>query len=409
MRARSCRRTAVLSAGFVTPYASGFAMEADMSRSILPRSPGIDTLRGASILLVVIHHLGLRLPLHKTDATSILPVPLLKGLIYNGYEAVFIFFVMSGYLIARHTLERDGGWSRIDWRAFYVRRFARIAPCLLALVAILLLCHALAVPNYVIDPDRQSPLGATLSALTFTLNVYEGRTGWLPGGWDVLWSLSIEEVFYLAFPLICLSLARARWLLIALLAVLVVAVPWTHAAIVDNEIWQEKAYLPGAGAIAAGVLAAWFTSVRGAWLDRRGARPLLTVIGLVALGLVMFSGGWLWHAVHDGYMLILIGAAVALVLASPEGGRAWPGSGWLRSMGRASYEIYLTHMFVVFSLVGVARMTGTDKAQGWLWYVPAVLIAWALGWFVSRYASEPANRWLRRRLMRPRVAVAPAT
>lgn len=377
-----------------------------MSRSILPRSPGIDTLRGASILLVVVHHLGLRLPLHKTDAALILPVPLLKGLIYKGYEAVFIFFVISGYLIARHTLERDGAWSRIDWRAFYVRRVARIAPCLLALVAVLLLCDRLGVPQYVIERERQSPAGATLSALTFTLNVYEGRTGWLPGGWDVLWSLSIEEMFYLAFPLVCVGLRRSRWLLLALLGLLVVSVPWTRAALVDNEIWQEKAYLPGAGAIAAGVLAAWFTSAKGMWLDRRAVRPALLLSGLIGLGLVMFSGGWLWSAVRDGYMLILIAAAVALVLASPEGGRAWRGTGWLRSMGRASYEIYLTHMFVVFSFVGVARLTGTDKALGWIWYAPTMLIAWGLGWAVSRYASEPANRWLRRRLARSGATVS---
>ncbi len=83
-------------------------------------------------------------------------------------------------------------------------------------------------------------------------------------------------------------------------------------------------------------------------------------------------------------MLVLIGAAVCLVLASPEGGRAWPGFGWLRAMGKASYEIYLTHMFVVFSLVGVARMSGTDKAYGWIWYVPAVLLSWALGWMLAR-------------------------
>jgi peptidoglycan/LPS O-acetylase OafA/YrhL len=94
-------------------------------------------------------------------------------------------------------------------------------------------------------------------------------------------------------------------------------------------------------------------------------------------------------------MLVLIGSAACLVLASPEAGRGWRGFGWLRSMGRASYEIYLTHMFVVFALLGLARATGTDKAWGWVWYPPAVLLAWAVGWVVARAFSEPANRRLR--------------
>ncbi|NII54754.1 acyltransferase [Luteibacter sp. SG786] len=373
-----------------------------MSESTLPRSAGIDMLRGASILLVVIHHLGLRIPLHKTQAASLLPIPLLKGLVYNGYEAVFIFFVISGFLIARHTIQRDGTLDAIDWRAFYVRRAARILPCLLALVTVLLVLHALAVPNYVIQRSGQSALGATVSALTFTLNLYEGRTGWLPGGWDVLWSLSIEEVFYAAFPLVCLSLGRTRWL-VPLLVVLVVSVPFTRAAIVDNEIWQEKAYLPGMGAIAAGVLAAWVVT-RGpragqtGRVERLWLRRVLGVSGLAATGMVMFYGAPLWHVVGEGYLLVLILGAVCLVLASPEGGQTWRGFGWLGAMGRASYEIYLTHMFVVFTLVALARFSATDQAWGWIWYVPAVLLSWALGWLVARGFSEPANRWLRSRM-----------
>ncbi|URL59876.1 acyltransferase [Luteibacter flocculans] len=377
-----------------------------MSDPTFPRSPGIDLLRGLSILLVVVHHLGLRLPLHKTDAADILPIPLLKGLIYNGYEAVFVFFVISGFLITRHTLERDGALRAIDWRGFYARRAARILPCLLALLTLLLTCHAFAVPNYVIDSTRQSPMGATVSALTFTINVYEGRTGWLPGGWDVLWSLSVEEVFYLAFPLLCLTLGRTRWF-VPLLALLVLSLPFTRAAIVDNEIWQEKAYLPGMSAIAAGVLAAM---ARARWGEGSLAkRVLLAVIGTVALAAVMFSGGWLWRMLHDGYMLVLVGAAVCLVLASAEQGSTWRGFGWLQRMGKASYEIYLTHMFVVFTLVGIARATDTDGTQAWVWYPPAVLLSWIVGTWVARGFSEPTNRRLRAWFLARRESLATAT
>lgn len=383
-----------------------------MSESTLPRSAGIDMLRGASILLVVVHHLGLRIPLHKTQAAGVLPIPLLKGLIYNGYEAVFIFFVISGFLITRHTLQRDGSLGAIDWRPFYARRAARILPCLLALVAVLLILHGLAVPNYVIQGSGQSAPGATVAALTFTLNLYEGRTGWLPGGWDVLWSLSIEEVFYVAFPLACMSVGRTRWF-VPLLGVLVVSVPFTRAALAGNEIWQEKAYLPGMGAIAAGVLAAlaasrWPRSAGTGGVERPWRRRMLALSGLAATALVMFYGTPLWHVVGEGYLLVLILAAVCLVLASSEGGRCWRGFGWLGAMGRASYEIYLTHMFVVFAIVALARFSATDKAWGWIWYPPAVLLSWALGWFVARGFSEPANRWLRSWMNARRAAVSAA-
>ena len=64
-----------------------------------------------------------------------------------------------------------------------------------------------------------------------------------------------------------------------------------------------------------------------------------------------------------------------------------PGTAWLRSFGRLSYEVYLTHMFVVFGLLRFVRALGGDLRLGFLWYLPATLLSWLLGWSVARWFS----------------------
>lgn len=176
------------------------------AKTVASRNPGIDLLRGLAIVLVVFNHLGLRIPLEKSALAAVLPGWLLNRLNWNGYEAVYVFFVISGFLIAGNALRRWGSLAAIDARAFYARRFARIVPCLLALLAVLSVLHLRGVPDYVIHRPGQSLPRALAAALGLHLNWYEGRTGYLPGNWDVLWPLSIEEAFYLGFPLACLLL-----------------------------------------------------------------------------------------------------------------------------------------------------------------------------------------------------------
>ncbi len=174
----------------------------------LARNAGIDFLRGLSIVLVLLNHIGLRLRLTEGVLGAHLPRELLNDLNFNGSEAVYIFFVISGFLITSNALVRWGSLGAIELRGFYVRRVARILPCLAILVGVLSALHLLGVHDFVIHGRGQSLPGAVGSAFGLYLNWYEGHTGYLPANWDVLWSLSIEEVFYLGFPVDVHSVAQ---------------------------------------------------------------------------------------------------------------------------------------------------------------------------------------------------------
>lgn len=374
------------------------------------RNAGIDVVRGVSIVLVVIHHMALRIPLEETGLSAALPRRLLLALHWDGNNAVYLFFVVSGFLITAHAIRRWGSLPRIDLRAFYARRLARIAPCLIALLAVLSALHLARVPNYTITRSDQSLPGALLSALGLQLNWYEGRTGYLPGGWDVLWSLSIEEAFYLGFPLICVLTGRFPLVRAAGFAALALSSPisvgWLSTS---SEIWQEKAYLPGMAAIAMGVCAASLGCA---------ARPVgLKTMALLGWGSSILLGASLlfepsfYRLLGDGYLLLVTGSVAVLLIAFDHGWGRPLEARWtsgLRSFGLMSYEIYLTHMFVVLSLVGLFNRSGSDLGAGWLWFIPALALSWGLGFLVDTLLSRPAGQWMRGRLMgadlKPRAA-----
>lgn len=367
----------------------------------LTRNRGIDLLRGLSILLVIFNHIGLRIPLAHTALNSVFPHHLLVNLNYEGYEAVFIFFVISGFLITGNALRRSPDLQHINLRAFYARRFARIVPCLVLLVTVLSILDLFGFQDYVIHRAGQSLPGAIFAALALHLNWYEGQTGYLPGNWDVLWSLSIEEVFYIGFPVVCL-LTRRIWVLTLMLLVLALSLPLTRAALAGNEIWLEKAYLPGMAAIAMGVLGALLAGTFT--VQRHSYVTALIVAGAVGTGGVLFAGDILWPVLHDTYMLLLTFSVMCLVVGLDWLERlGWqqrlPGLGWLGSFGRLSYEIYLTHMFVVYAAVRLFRDLGSDFKSGYLWYLPILLLCWLLGKLVANFISIPCDQRLRRILI----------
>ena len=382
------------------------------------RNSRIDTLRGLSIVLVVVHHIGLRVPLSQTLCLrGFCRTGCWRGLNFNGAAAVMIFFVISGFLIARRSQERWGDLPGISFGDFYVLRMSRIVPLLVFVVAVLSLFHLLGVPKFVIDKPGQSLGGAIASVLGLYLNRYEGVHGYLPGGWDVIWSLSIEEVFYLLFPLACLLLGRTRTLVPAL-ALLALSLPVTRAALTaaGNEIWLEKAYLPGMSAIAVGVLAAIFVR-RVPAADPRAAFAI-NLAGWAALYTVLFADGWVWKIVHHGFGLLLAVAAACIVIGahwqeSAQSSKApIRGLNWLRSCGRLSYEVYLSHMFCVFGGLALFNWSGPSGPWRFLWYPPILLASWLLGVCpVARlhisYRTPPAPA-ISANALRPVIAADPA-
>ncbi|MFN3703528.1 DUF480 domain-containing protein [Thermomonas sp.] len=114
------------------------------------------------------------------------------------------------------------------------------------------------------------------------------------------------------------------------------------------------------------------------------------------------GGTWLRTLFGNGTMLVLTLSTAYLLLGLHWRQRLEPRVGlrclgWLRAQGRRSYEIYLTHMFVVYSLVALLKASGADIRGGWLWHLPAVLLCWGQGELMARGFSDPVERALRRR------------
>jgi peptidoglycan/LPS O-acetylase OafA/YrhL len=381
---------------------------------------GIDLLRGLCIVAVVLHHINLRVRLDKTSLGAVMGTAASRILFWSGYNGVIVFFVISGFLITTWSIRRWGTLAQISRRQFYLMRFARIVPCLLGLLAILSIFDRLGVPRFVIDTHRSSLPRALLAALTFHINWLEARTGYLPASWDVLWSLSIEEVFYIFFPLVC-TLLRKQALIIAFLCCFLIIGPWARVH-TQNQYWADNGYLSCMDGIALGCLAAI-----AATKFRPGKRTRLA-LGIFGALLCIFIDALRKTAFRTGLYkvglditILELGAALLLIAMQAQYERRaqrWQptanrlsvsqwlarSSGWLRWFGRNSYEIYLTHMFVIWPMFFLFQHSGvTINAAPGLFVITTVL-AGLLGWTVARFYSEPCNRWLRYKLVQGRDA-----
>jgi len=373
--------------------------------AVTPRFDGVDVLRGFSILSVVLLHTWIRMHFPGSPVYHEMRGQLAHLLLRNGDNGVTVFFAVSGFLITLTSMRRFGSLDQMRPAKFYRIRFARIAPMLLLLLAVLSLLHLGNVQGFRIQAKTTTLPRALFAALTFHLNWLEAVHGYLPANWDVLWSLSVEEMFYLFFPLSCVLLLRFRRglpLFVLLLVTFAAMGPFARTVWTTNPIWQEKTYLGGMDGIALGCLCALLTDQllrRGdGW--RRAWSTRLVAIEVVGGAMMLWIAVWPpWHWMRyvgrsgvDGTVLAL-GACLVMV-GSVVRGRA--GSRWtapIRWFGRHSYEVYLTHEFIV--VWGTMLYVKVRRGPLSLWFLGILLLTAPLGWVAARYFSEPMNRRLR--------------
>jgi peptidoglycan/LPS O-acetylase OafA/YrhL len=366
------------------------------SRHSWTRLDGVDLLRGLAILCVLMNHVNIRLLINEVPYTEGIPRPLIHAMVGNGQFGVQIFFAISGFLITSITLKRWGSLEKINVRDFYLLRLARIGPLLLALLAVLSVLHFARLQDFVVSAQKGGLGRALLAALTFHINVLEAHRGYLPGNWDILWSLSVEEMFYLFFPLAAWLLGRLR-LFIPFLFVFIVLGPIARAVFArGNDIWQDYSYLGGMDAIALGCLTALIAS------RARFSPAILKTLAWTGLALLIamlgFSGfRFLFPLGETGLEETLLAIGTCLVIIAAAQTR-WECPRFLRPfrlLGRRSYEVYLTHMFVVFAFLHLFLAMGKPMWLVPVYFIATIIVATLVGDLVATFYSDRVNTALR--------------
>jgi len=291
----------------------------------------------------------------------------------GGYLGVSAFFTLSGFLITSLLVVEHEGTGRISLAGFWTRRFRRLLPAAVAVIGVVALASA-----RLADGGQLADLrGDVIAGLGYVANwrfvLAERSYAELfagPSPLNHLWSLAIEEQFYVLFPLLTvgllrLSRGRRAWLGAAYGTLLAGSVAWSvHLS--GSAAGVSRAYYD-TGARAAEVLAGCVLAVVVAGRTERLARHgrAVAVAGVAALAGVLVAwvlvpqdsawlpgGGFALHAV----------AVVAVLLAAHVPGpvRSLCSTSPLRLLGRVSYGVYLVHWPVIVWLD--ADRTGLDGA-----------------------------------------------
>ncbi|HEX6887616.1 MAG TPA: acyltransferase family protein [Candidatus Nanopelagicales bacterium] len=374
----------------------------------LPRLVGLDGVRAVAVIAVVLYHAD---------------VAWLPG----GFLGVDVFFVLSGFLITSLLLVEFERTGRLDYKEFYLRRARRLLPALFAMLAVTAVLVATVAYDGAAAFRRDVP-GAMLyysnwlSIVTDT-SYFEfiGRPPMLKH----LWSLAVEEQFYLVWPTVALLAFRWRGARMVGLVALGGAVLSTIAMTLGSVLGD----MPGAGdpsrlyfgtdthamgVLVGAALAVVWRPGRTAPVLAPQARAVITGAGVAALVLLVacfvLIGEYSTFLYRGGFLLV---AAISAVLVAACAHRGVPFGRWLgmrpmRWIGQRSYGIYLWH----WPLFLVTRPSVDLPVDGAAAFAIRITLLLGIAELSYRYVEMPVRRgalgraWLRLReqgLPRPDV------
>ncbi len=314
--------------------------------------PEIDGLRAVAIIPVVLFHAG-------------------WGIFQRGFVGVDVFFVLSGFLIGRLLLTELRQTGSIDFLSFYARRIRRLFPALATVVAATLIVGSMLLSA---AGDRQDLSQSAVATMGFVSNIYFWHTQANyfapPSDWIALrnmWTLSIEEQFYLLWPVLMLAAAwyarRIGRSLTAVLGILLVLLIVVSLAM----------FLWGAGAKP---IATYYLAPPRAWEFALGAALALLEPSLhgrhrlgavaAALGLVLIAvtvtTSWAILSLIVNIVPAVVGTV--LIIAGLTAAPASPLTRLLRIkplvvIGKLSYSWYLWH----WPLLALARLQALDGGR----------------------------------------------